>query len=338
MVEPRTLITGVTGQDGAYMAKRLVDAGHKVFGGVWSETPDTWRLERLSVTRHIDFLPLDLSDDDTLSKSIAASRPDYVFNLGGLSSLGKTERFPELTQQINCDGPYALFKYAIESNALTRIFQASSAYVFGEAEEVPQTETTPRHPATHYARAKSRLDAHLADLRDAGRFAVSGILYNHESPLRGDEFVTQKIVQALARIKAGSQETLELGNLDSLRDWSYAADFIDGMCRTLAAKKPDTYVFASGTPHAVRDWLTIAAQVLDLNLELRGQRVDETGYSHTLDRTIVRINPSYYREETGEPPTGDSSKARHLLNWQPQLSFDALVKRMTIAAQSRVGV
>lgn len=338
MPRPTALITGIAGQDGAYLAKKLLDSGYDVCGGISRPQQDLWRLKRLGIDKQVLLFPLDLTNHPQIDMAIAEIRPDEIYNFGALSSLGKTETDESLTQAINYEGPLHLFRRALDFHPDVRIFQASSAFVFGEPSTAPQNENTSRAPVSNYGKAKHALDLELETLRQQGAFAVSGILYNHESPLRGDEFVSQKIVQTLTRIKQGSGELLQLGALDDRRDWSYAGDFVDAIILAMQREKPTDYVLSSGEVNNVRGWINYSAKTLDLKIVFEGQGAEECVFDASTGRKIAEVNPAFIRDENGRPLVGDSTKAKAELGWHAQMTFPDLVRRMTVAALSRQGV
>jgi GDPmannose 4,6-dehydratase len=314
----RALITGVTGQDGAYLAEFLLTKGYEVHGLLRrSSSFNTGRIDHLYRDPHEPDVRLklyfgDLTDGSSLNRVLQAVQPHEVYNLGAQSHVRVSFDIPEYTGQVTALGAIRLLEAMREEGNEARFFQASSSELFGKAREVPQSETTSFHPRSPYAAAKAYAYHITRNYREAyGFFACNGILFNHESPLRGETFVTRKITRAATRIKLGLQERLFLGNLDARRDWGFAGDYVEAMWLMLQAEEPDDYVVSTGENHSVRELLDEVFRLLDL---------DWTRY--------VAIDPRYLRPAEVDQLLGDASKAREKLGWKPKVGFRQLVKMM----------
>jgi GDPmannose 4,6-dehydratase len=336
----KAVITGITGQDGAYLAAFLLDKGYKVFGG-YRRTSSTnfWRLEYLGVCNHpnLTLLKYDLTDLSANIRLISDVQPDEVYNLAAQSFVQVSFDQPLTTFQITGMGPLHILEAIREIKPDIRFYQASSSELFGKALTVPQNENTPFYPRSPYAVAK--LFAHWITINyyeSYNIFACSGILFNHESPLRGKEFVTRKISHIVAKIKSGSSEILELGNIDSRRDWGYAKEYVEGMWLMLQQDKPSSYILATGRTETVRDFVTMAFRAVDLDLEWSDKAEKETAYCKQLNRIVVKINPEFYRPAEVDLLVGDPSKAEHTLGWKAKTSLEELCRMMVNADLERV--
>ncbi len=321
MANKRALITGITGQDGSYLAEFLLQQGYEVYGIVRrSSSFNTGRIDSIYQDIHKDNRRLtlvfgDLTDGAALSRTLREVRPDEIYNLGAQSHVRVSFDVPEYTADTVYMGTLRLLEAIRESGQQVKLYQASSSEMFGKVLETPQCETTPFNPQSPYAISKLAAHYLTRNYREAyGFFACSGILFNHESPRRGATFVTRKITRALARIKLGLQDKLYLGNLDAKRDWGYAGDYVKAMWLMLQQEEPNDYVIATGETHSVREFLDEAALLLDLDW-----------------RQYVEIDPRYYRPTEVELLLGDSSKARRELGWEPQVNFKGLVHMMVHA-------
>lgn len=335
------LITGVTGQDGAYLAEFLLGKGYIVHG-VKRRTSlfNTDRIDHLYQDRHVDGVRFflhhgDLTDSSSLVRIIQQTQPDEIYNLAAQSHVAVSFEEPEYTA--NSDGLGAL--RILESIRIlglerkTRFYQASTSELFGLVQEVPQKETTPFYPRSPYAVAKLYAYWITVNYREAyGIYACNGILFNHESPIRGETFVTRKITRALARIKLGLQGTLYLGNLDAKRDWGHARDYVEMQWLMLQQEKPEDFVIATGIQHSVREFINAAAQEMQINICWRGEGIDEKGYWRKGDREtpIIAIDPRYFRPTEVDSLLGDPGKARAKLGWEPRTSFTGLVAEMAL--------
>ncbi len=316
----RALISGITGQDGSYLVEHLLERGYEVHGIVRrSSSFNTDRIDRVYRDPHEAgtrmFLHFgDLADSSRLVKLIYEIQPDEIYNLGAQSHVRVSFDIPEYTADVTGTGTVRLLEAIRESDVETRFYQASSSEIFGSSPP-PQNEATPPHPRSPYGVAKAMGHMITVNYREAyGMYCVSGILFNHESERRGETFVTRKITRALARIKAGLQSELFLGNLDAQRDWGYAPDFVDAMWRMLQADEPEDFVIATGEMHSVREFLALAAAQLDLDWE-----------------SFTKIDERYYRPAEVDALCGDASRAREQLGWEPTVSFEELVKIMVEA-------
>lgn len=335
----RALITGITGQDGAYLAELLLDKGYEVHG-VKRRTSlfNTDRIDHLFRDPHEKDVRLflhhgDLTDSSSLSHIIQKVQPDEIYNLAAQSHVAVSFEEPEYTANSDALGALRILE-AIRILGLaqkTRFYQASTSELYGLVQETPQKETTPFYPRSPYAVAKLYAYWITVNYREAyGIYACNGILFNHESPLRGETFVTRKITRALARIKLGLQDCLYLGNLDSLRDWGHAKDYVEMQWLMLQQEVPEDFVIATGVQYSVRDFVDAVARELSMVIEWRGKGVEEKGY--TPDGTcIVAVDPRYFRPAEVETLLGDASKAKTKLGWSPQTSFHALVQEMVAA-------
>ena len=330
------LITGVTGQDGAYLAEFLLGKGYIVHGLV--------RRASLNNTGRIDHLyqgPLankdnfvlhygDMTDSSSLSRIIQQVQPDEIYNLAAQSHVAVSFEEPEYTANSDALGALRVLE-AIRIGGLqqkTRFYQASTSELYGLAQETPQKETTPFYPRSPYAVAKLYAYWITVNYREAyGIYACNGILFNHESPMRGETFVTRKITMALARIKLGVQSCLYLGNMDSLRDWGHAKDYVEMQWLMLQQEKPEDFVIATGVQYSVRDFVNAAAEELGIKIRWEGTGVDEKGFDET-GKCIVAVDPQYFRPTEVETLLGDATKAREKLGWTPKITFKELVAEM----------
>jgi GDPmannose 4,6-dehydratase len=333
----RALITGITGQDGAYLAGFLLDKGYEVHGiKRRSSLFNTARIDHLYQDPHESRPRLllhhgDLTDATNLIRIVQQVQPDEIYNLAAQSHVAVSFETPEYTANADALGTLRLLE-AIRILGLerrTRFYQASTSEMFGRVVEVPQRESTPFHPRSPYGAAKVYAYWITVNYREAyGLYACNGILFNHESPIRGETFVTRKITRGLARIHEGLQQTIYLGNLDALRDWGHARDYVVAQWNILQQSEPEDFVIATGEQHSVREFATRAAESLGMRLEWRGQGIDEVGVDATSDRVLVRIDPRYFRPSEVDSLLGDASKARQRLGWSPTVSFKELVDEM----------
>ena len=332
----KALITGITGQDGAYLAEFLLKKGYEVHGiKRRSSLFNTDRIDHLYQDRHVSdgrFLLHygDLTDSTNLIRIIQQVQPDEIYNLAAMSHVAVSFEAPEYTANADGIGTLRILE-AIRILGLekkTRFYQASTSELYGLVQEVPQKETTPFYPRSPYAVAKLYGYWITVNYREAyGIYACNGILFNHESPLRGETFVTRKITRALARIKLGLQDCLYLGNLDSLRDWGHARDYVEMQWLMLQQEEAEDFVIATGVQYSVRAFVDAAAQELGLRVSWRGTGVDETGTDQA-GRTIVRVDPRYFRPTEVDTLLGDPSRAKEKLGWTPRTTFDELVAEM----------
>ena len=334
------LISGITGQDGAYLAELLLAKGYRVHGiKRRSSLLNTDRIDHLYQDPHESDVRLtlhygDLTDATNLIRIIQQVKPDEIYNLAAQSHVAVSFETPEYTANADAIGTLRMLE-AIRILGLerrTRFYQASTSEMFGKVQEVPQRESTPFYPRSPYGVAKLYAHWICVNYREAyGLYACNGILFNHESPLRGETFVSRKITRALTRIRAGLQSTLHLGNLDARRDWGHARDYVRAQWLMLQQEVPTDYVVATGEQHAVRDFVVLAGRCLGMDIEWRGQGAAETGVDRNSGETIVRIDPRYLRPAEVESLLGDASRIRDELGWRPEVNFEALVKEMVEA-------
>ena len=334
----RALITGITGQDGSYLAELLLGKGYEVWGIIRrSSSFNTQRIEHLYQDPHQVDVRLrlvygDLNDSSSLNRLLREIKPDEIYNLGAQSHVRVSFDVPEYTGEIVALGATRLLEAMREAGVSARYYQASSSEMFGQAAEVPQRETTPFHPRSPYACAKVYAFSITRNYREAyGLFAVNGILFNHESPRRGETFVTRKITRAAGRIAHGLQETLYLGNLGAKRDWGYAPEYVEAMWRMLQVEEPDDYVVATGETHAVREFCAEAFRVAGFELEWTGEGREERGVDKATGRVLVEVDPRYFRPAEVDLLLGDPSKAKRVLGWEPKVTFRELVRTMVEA-------
>jgi GDPmannose 4,6-dehydratase len=339
-VAKTALITGTTGQDGAYLAELLLAKGYIVHGlKRRSSSFNTERVDHLYQDPHFGDTSFtmhygDMTDSTNLIRILQQVEPDEVYNLAAQSHVQVSFETPEYTANADAIGPLRLLE-AIRILGLTsktRFYQASTSELYGLVQETPQRETTPFYPRSPYAVAKLYAYWMTVNYREAyGIFACNGILFNHESPIRGETFVTRKITRAVAAIREGLQDTLYLGNLDSLRDWGHARDYVLGMWQIMQHTVPDDFVLATGEAHTVREFVECAFSEVGVNVKWRGDSLDETGVDAKSGKTLVRIDPRYFRPTEVESLLGDATKARAILGWAPTATFQQLVQEMVTA-------
>lgn len=323
-------ITGITGQDGAYLAKFLLRKGYTVYGGYRrTSSPNFWRLEEMGVLDDVRLLEVDIQDTGNLIRSFEKYRPDEVYNLAAQSFVAVSFEKPVLTGEITALGVTRMLEAVRIVNPSIRFYQASSSEMFGKVQETPQRESTPFYPRSPYAAAKLYGHWMTINYRESyGIFGCSGILFNHESPLRGIEFVTRKITDAVARIRRGKQDFFEIGSLDAMRDWGYAAEFVEGMWMMLQRRTPDDFVLATGESHSVREFIEQAFAHIGMEIAWKGKGAKEIGRDKKTGKTLVRVNPKFYRPAEVDILTGDYSKAKRELGWEPKTRFGDLVRIM----------
>lgn len=329
----KALITGITGQDGSYLAEFLLEKGYEVHGIVRrASVSNTSRIDHLLEQEAISLHDGDLSDSSSLIRIIGLVHPDEIYNLAAQSHVQVSFDVPEYSGDVDAIGVLRILE-AVRILGLTKktkIYQASTSELYGKVEEVPQKETTPFHPYSPYAVAKQYGFWITKEYREAyGMFAVNGILFNHESERRGDNFVTRKITIAAGRIAEGLQDHLELGNMDSLRDWGYAKDYVECMWMILQHDVPDDFVIATGEQHSVRDFTEKAFKANGIEISWKGSGLDEKGYDKATGKTIVCVNPEWFRPTDVDNLWGDPTKAKTVLGWNPQkTSYEQLVQIM----------
>ncbi|WP_028317025.1 GDP-mannose 4,6-dehydratase [Desulfobulbus elongatus] len=331
----KAVITGITGQDGAYLAELLLDKNYEVYG-TFRRTSSTnfWRVEELDVHCHPDFhlIEFDLTDLSSCIRMLQKTGAGEVYNLAAQSFVSVSFDQPITTGDITGIGALRLLEAIRIVNPKIRFYQASTSEMFGKVAAIPQKETTPFHPRSPYGVAKLYAHWITVNYRESYNiFASSGILFNHESPLRGLEFVTRKITDAVAKIKLGKLDVLELGNMNAKRDWGFAKEYVEGMWRMLQASEPDTYVLATGRTETVRDFVTMAFRAVGIEVAFKGQGEEEVGIDTATDRTVVRVNPKFYRPAEVDLLIGDPTKARERLGWVPKTTLEELCAMMVEA-------
>lgn len=332
----KALITGITGQDGSYLTELLLEKGYQVFGlQRRGSMPNTYRVDHLYKNYNYSNFELtyaDLADSSNLVRVINKIKPDEIYNLGAMSHVGISFDVPEYTANINALGPLRILEAIRNLNLPVKFYQASSSEMFGKVIETPQTEKTPFNPQSPYGLSKV-FAFHITKIfRDSYNiFASNGILFNHESPRRGFNFVTRKITLGLSRIKIGTQKVLKLGNLEAKRDWGYSKDYVEVIWRILQHDKPDDFVIATGENHSVREFVEEVSKHLDLEIEWVGQGLKERGINRKTGETIIEIDPIHFRPSEVEVLLGNASKARDILGWKPKTTFKDLAKLMAEA-------
>jgi len=331
----KAIVTGVTGQDGAYLAQLLLDKGYKVYGTYRrTSSVNSWRIEELGIQSHpnLELVEHDLLDMGSSVRLLHNSGAKEVYNLAAQSFVGVSFDQPAATAQITGVGALNLLEAIRIVDKDIRFYQASTSEMFGKVQAVPQVEDTPFYPRSPYGVAKLYAHWITVNYRESyDMFGCSGILFNHESPLRGREFVTRKITDAVAKIKLGKLDTLELGNLDAKRDWGYAKEYVEGMWRMLQADKPDTYVLATNRTETVRDFVEMAFKAAGFGIRFEGNAENEVGVCTESGRTLVRINPKFYRPAEVELLIGNPAKARQELGWEPKTTLEELCRMMVEA-------
>lgn len=335
----RAVVTGITGQDGAYLTQLLLHKGYTVFGTYRrTSSVNFWRLDELGITDHpaLSLVEYDLTDLSSTIRLIEKAAAREIYNLAAQSFVGVSFEQPITTAEITGVGALNLLEAIRTVDKTTRFYQASTSEMFGKVQAVPQSEDTAFYPRSPYGVAKLFAHWSTVNYRESyGIFGASGILFNHESPLRGREFVTRKITDAVARIKLGLQDVLELGNLDAKRDWGYAAEYVEGMWRMLQADSPDTFVLATGRTVTVRDFVYMAFKAAGIEVEFSGSDESESGIDTSTGNTLVRVNPQFYRPAEVDLLIGDPSKASSVLGWQASTSVETLCAMMVEADLAR---
>ncbi|MHB8056620.1 MAG: GDP-mannose 4,6-dehydratase [Desulfuromonadaceae bacterium] len=334
----KALITGITGQDGSYLAELLLAKGYEVHGMIRrSSSFNTGRIDHLYRDPHEKDVRMflhygDLNDASSINMLLRAIKPEEIYNLGAQSHVRVSFDVPEYTAEVDGLGTVRILEGIRETGLETRFYQASSSELYGKVVETPQKETTPFYPRSPYACAKAYAFYITQNYRESyGMHASNGILFNHESPRRGETFVTRKITRAAARIKLGMQDCLYLGNIDAKRDWGFAGDYVEAMWRMLQQDQPDDYVIATGETYMVRTFAEKVFARLGMSLEWRGSGVDEVGIDTATAKVVIRIDPKYFRPAEVDLLLGDPAKARKQLGWEPVTSFEELVNMMTDA-------
>jgi GDPmannose 4,6-dehydratase len=333
------IVTGITGQDGAYLAELLLSKGYLVYGTYRrTSSVNFWRIEELGIDKHphLNLIEYDLTDLSSSIRLLQTTEATEVYNLAAQSFVGVSFEQPLATAAITGIGPVHLLEAIRIINPKIKFYQASTSEMFGKVQAIPQSEDTPFYPRSPYGVAKLYAHWMTINYRESyDIFGASGILFNHESPLRGREFVTRKITDSVAKIKLGMLETLELGNMDAKRDWGYAKDYVEGMWLMLQAAEPDTYVLATNRTETVRDFVTMAFKAADFELDWKGSADNETGICVKTGKTLVRVNPKFYRPAEVELLIGNPAKAKAKLGWEPKASLEELCKMMVVADITR---
>ena len=336
-MKKKAFITGITGQDGAYLTKFLLSKGYKIYGGIRrGSTESTWRLEELGVLDKVEPIFLELLEESNINYIVRTLGNCEIYNLGAMSFVRSSFDYPLYTANVVGLGAMRILQAIKQERIGNRFYQASSSEMFGKVAETPQNENTVFHPRSPYAIGKCFAHFSVINYREAYNIhASSGMLFNHESPLRGKEFVTRKITSTLARIANGANVTLELGNLDAQRDWGFAGDYVRAMWLMLQQDKPDDYVIATGKLHSIRDFLEQSAGYLDMKLHYEGEGIKEEVYDQD-GNLVVKINPIHFRPAEVDLLLGDATKAKTVLKWEPEYNFDNLVEIMTKTDYDRV--
>jgi GDPmannose 4,6-dehydratase len=331
----KALITGITGQDGSYLAELLLEKGYEVHGIIRrSSSFNTGRINHIYQDPHEEDVRMflhygDLNDASSINTLLRSIRPDEIYNLGAQSHVKVSFDVPEYTAEVDALGAVRILEGIRETGLNTKFYQASSSELYGKVVETPQKETTPFYPRSPYACAKAYAYYITVNYRESyNMFACNGILFNHESPRRGETFVTRKITRAAARINLGLQSCLYLGNLDAKRDWGFAGDYVEAMWLMLQQAEPDDYVVATGETRSVREFAEKVFARLDMPLEWQGEGMHEKGIDTKSGRVVIEVDPKYFRPAEVDLLLGDSTKARQKMNWQPKTDLDALVAMM----------
>lgn len=331
------LITGITGQDGAYLVNLLLQKNYKVYGTYRrTSSVNFWRLDELSVdylnNPNLQLVEFDLTDLGGITRLLEKIQPDEIYNLAAQSFVGVSFEQPKTTAEITGIGALNILEAIRQVNPKIKYYQASTSEMFGKVQSIPQNEKTPFYPRSPYGVAKLYAHWITINYRESYNiFGCSGILFNHESPLRGKEFVTRKITDAVARIKLNKQQFLELGNLDAKRDWGFAAEYVEGMWRMLQAEQPDTYVLATNRTETVRSFVEMAFKAVDIGVEWSGSAENEIGKNSQTGEVIVKINQKFYRPAEVDLLIGDYTHAKNKLGWEPKTTLEQLCKMMVDA-------
>lgn len=333
------IITGITGQDGAYLTELLLGKGYKVYGTYRrTSSVNFWRLDEVGVTQHpnLELVEYDLTDLGATMAMVQKIQPDEIYNLAAQSFVGVSFEQPTTTAQITGVGALNLLEAIRLINPKIRFYQASTSEMFGKVQAVPQIEETPFYPRSPYGVAKLYAHWITVNYRESyDIFGSSGILFNHESPLRGREFVTRKITDSVAKIKLGQLDCLELGNLDAKRDWGFAKEYVEGMWRMLQVDQPDTFVLATNRTETVRDFVQMAFKGAGIEVEFRGKEQDETAVDTATGKTVMRINAKFHRPAEVDLLIGNPEKAARVLGWKPQTTLEELCQMMVEADLKR---
>jgi GDPmannose 4,6-dehydratase len=328
----KAIITGITGQDGAYLAELLLDKGYQVYG-TYRRTASVnfWRIEELGIKNHpnLHLVEYDLTDASNSIRMVAEIQPDEIYNIAAQSFVGVSFEQPLATAHITGLGCVHLLEAIRIVNPKIKFYQASTSEMFGEVQAIPQVESTPFYPRSPYGVAKLYAHWMVINYRESyDIFGCSGILFNHESPLRGQEFVTRKITDSVAKIKLGKLDCLQLGNMDAKRDWGYAKDYVEGMYLMMQADKSDTYVLATNRTETVRDFVSMAFKAAGIELEFKGEAENEVAIDKATGKTVVKVNPKFYRPAEVDFLIGNPEKAKRELGWEPKTTLEELCAMM----------
>ena len=328
----KAIITGITGQDGAYLAELLLDKDYEVYGTYRrSASVNFWRMKELGIENHpnLHLIEYDLTDQSNSIRMVMDIEPDEIYNLAAQSFVGVSFEQPLTTAQITGLGVVHLLEAIRIVNPKIKFYQASTSEMFGEVQEIPQKESTPFYPRSPYGVAKLYAHWMVINYRESYNiFGCSGILFNHESPLRGKEFVTRKITDSVAKIKLGKLDCIELGNMDAKRDWGFAKDYVEGMYLMLQAKKPDIFVLATNRTQTVRDFVIMSFRAVDIEIEFQGKGEDEIAIDKATGKTVVKVNPKFYRPAEVELLIGNPKKAKEQLGWKAKTTLEELCSMM----------
>jgi len=338
----KALITGITGQDGSYLAELLLEKGYEVHGIIRrSSSFNTGRIDHIINNKlfrsQFNFHHGDVTDASNLNRLLDAIEPNEIYNLAAQSHVKVSFEIPDYTAQVDALGTLRFLDAIRETRLNTKFYQASTSELYGKIQESPQSEMTPFYPRSPYGVAKLYAYWIIVNYREAYNiFACNGILFNHESPRRGETFVTRKITRAAARIKEGLQDRLFLGNLDAKRDWGYAPEYVEGMWRMLQQEKPEDFVLATGENHTIREFAELVFEELEIYIEWQGKNENEIGIDRSTGKTVIEVDPNYYRPTEVDILLGNAAKAKQKLDWQPTISFKKLVKIMAHADWEKV--
>ena len=330
MTKRKALITGISGQDGAYLAKFLLKKGYTVFGGERQNASGTlWRLEDLNIENNVNIIPFEILEENNVNEVIKNGKFDEIYNLAAQSFVGNSYTSPIFTSNVNALGVARILEAIRHFSNKTKFYQASTSEMFGNSNSVRQNEKTEFNPVSPYAISKLYAHWMVNMYRDAyGLFCCSGILFNHESPLRGNEFVTKKIISNLAKIKYGKLSTMKLGNIYSKRDWGFSGDYVEAMWKMLQQKKPENFVISSNKTHTVKEFINKASKYFGFDLRWTGKGVKEKAIDINSKHIIVSIDKKYFRPTEVNSLFGDSKKAKNKLGWHPKTNLDELIKIM----------
>ena len=324
------LIIGVTGQDGAYLSKHLLEKGYKVYGTARRSSTDSYfRLDYLGISNDVEIIDFDLLESSNIQRTIKKIKPNEIYNLGAQSFVPTSFELPILTTDINALGVVRILDSILNIDKSIKFYQASTSEMFGKVTSTPQNELTRFHPRSPYAASKVFSHYITINYRESyDLFACSGILFNHESPLRGEEFVTKKIARSLVEIKNGLRDHMLIGNIDVKRDWGYAGDYVDAMWRMLNSKSAKDYVISSEKTHSVRNFIDKTTEILNLKCEWQGEGIDSKLINTETNKIIVKVDKAFFRPAEVDLLLGDSTLAKKDLNWKPKVTFDQLIEMM----------